>query len=550
MTIFEDKTELWPIAAWKKMTGRSKSAEARAEELIKFSVTCLRDEPLPPQAIQKTLARLDLLGAPKHYHRYNWRESFQRFRFISISVCSVMILSGSIWMWHIDQTPTWVVPGHVLPADNAYDDFKAAGASIVNSKQINQALTQLREAEQTVQPPSTFSEEYSKLYAMPAWNAVEKGGYANEGMKQLVTENMPTINRFRNAISKPYLEPAVRSVNTLLPHLAHYRGIARLLLLDSKLKAQEGEWNRSTQDCLDILQLGVEIPHGGTLLHKLVGIGIESTGRDQMWKVIDHLNAVETRAALSRMQDITARRVKLSEVFQEEKYYNEAVLLEIFQKPYWRFENHVEAPLPDYNPVLANIAKSMHFLQEGGYRYTKSQIISQLDERMDGKIKSIDQPLAFNDVNWSPTADDTSNLDPIVQKLLPVFNGLSFQEVCDSQVQNVLIETTLAIHAYHLEHGSYPKALSDLLNGYLSELPMDPFAPRDTLKYALNMNSYKLYSVGPDCKDDLGSAIISSSNNSDMRSSSNPDQKYGILPTSHGDIVAGVNTRASSGKNE
>jgi len=107
-----------------------------------------------------------------------------------------------------------------------------------------------------------------------------------------------------------------------------------------------------------------------------------------------------------------------------------------------------------------------------------------------------------------------------------------------TQTQSSLMLTSLALHAYKLDHGSYPSSLAQLAPAYLESLPADPFAPSGTFKYRRIGNKYLLYSVGPDGKDDGGKPIYQSEN----FGPGDTESSYNIIEMgSTGDIVAGVN---------
>lgn len=66
-----------------------------------------------------------------------------------------------------------------------------------------------------------------------------------------------------------------------------------------------------------------------------------------------------------------------------------------------------------------------------------------------------------------------------------------------------LLATELAIRAHWLEKGTRPKALADLVPEYLTSIPEDPFSAQPLL-YRPGEKGYRLYSVGPDGRDDGG----------------------------------------------
>jgi hypothetical protein len=66
---------------------------------------------------------------------------------------------------------------------------------------------------------------------------------------------------------------------------------------------------------------------------------------------------------------------------------------------------------------------------------------------------------------------------------------------------------TLAIRLYAIDHdGNRPKTLQDLVPNYLPEVPADPFARNDTLKY-LAAKEPLVYSVGTNAVDDGGNSL-------------------------------------------
>jgi len=66
-----------------------------------------------------------------------------------------------------------------------------------------------------------------------------------------------------------------------------------------------------------------------------------------------------------------------------------------------------------------------------------------------------------------------------------------------------LLVADLAVLAYQLEKGTQPLALADLVPEYLSSIPEDPFSGKPLL-YRAAGRGYRLYSVGPDGRDDGG----------------------------------------------
>lgn len=71
-----------------------------------------------------------------------------------------------------------------------------------------------------------------------------------------------------------------------------------------------------------------------------------------------------------------------------------------------------------------------------------------------------------------------------------------------------VLRTEIALRLYQLETGAYPAKLEALVPQYLDSVPVDPFSPDlSGLIYKPQTNSYSLYSVGPDGKDDGGQSF-------------------------------------------
>ena len=65
-----------------------------------------------------------------------------------------------------------------------------------------------------------------------------------------------------------------------------------------------------------------------------------------------------------------------------------------------------------------------------------------------------------------------------------------------------LIEAGSALERYHAETGDYPPTLESLVPTYLTAVPDDPYSG-EPLRYT-TAPSHRLWSVGPDEKDDGG----------------------------------------------
>ncbi len=66
-----------------------------------------------------------------------------------------------------------------------------------------------------------------------------------------------------------------------------------------------------------------------------------------------------------------------------------------------------------------------------------------------------------------------------------------------------ICRTGLALKLYKTKNGNYPEKLESLAPEFLKEVPTDPFSGK-SLKYSRYISGFKLYSIGPNMQDDLG----------------------------------------------
>jgi hypothetical protein len=343
----------------------------------------------------------------------------------------------------------------------------------------------------------------------------------------------------RLGFSYPYQEPPARSFNALFPHYAQFRSLSRLLNLEAQTEESRGDWSGAMNSSLDAMRLGADVPHGGILIGKLVGMACQAAGRADAWGYAEHLNAAQARAAARRLEEIVNRSVPFADTLQEEKWMAQAGLLEMFQKANWLttmnsfLEEARNGDEPDSLPKWRLMP--ILFLRD-----SKRKIMDNYTRYMDAVIADARQPYAAH-----PTPPPLPG-DIVNRNLLPVFAVARFRDVYESETQNELLLVTLALRAYRLEHGAYPDTLAELVPAYLTRVPSDPFALGGPLRYRREGGNYRLYSVGPDGKDDGGQPVDARRTKegrawTQKAMGASLAQRYQVREDSVGDIVAGVN---------
>jgi len=92
--------------------------------------------------------------------------------------------------------------------------------------------------------------------------------------------------------------------------------------------------------------------------------------------------------------------------------------------------------------------------------------------------------------------------------------GNVVNKVIRAETANRVVITAIALRRFQLGHAHLPETMNDLVPEYIASVPIDPYDGKP-LKYRLNPDeTYLLYSVGEDGKDDGGDPTNTSSSSS------------------------------------
>ncbi|MDO8682620.1 MAG: hypothetical protein Q7N50_03975 [Armatimonadota bacterium] len=436
-----------------------------------------------------------------------------KWLFIVSGAVVALAIFVSIWVQKANTIPTIHIPTPKMPSPNAYDSYIAAANAIQEADKIGYAISEYTYPAQPAGSPPTLERNYS---------LAEK--------EAIIHKNAKALSALRQGFNYEYLNPPVRSFSAICPHFSRFREMARLLVLEAQVKAGQGDWGGSMESRLDAIRMGQDIPRGGGLISMLVGVAIQSIGRKGAWKVVDKLDIGETQGAILQMEDILARQLPFADTIQEEKWSGQAGLIELFQQPGWRSSMGAyigSGSTSSTAPILDSIRS---------LTWSKGKALRAYTTYMDQYIKTCRMPYPAM-AKGSPKIPN----EPICRMILPVLDKERYAGL-KAETQNTLFTVTLALHAYHLEHGRYPAALAELTSSYLKKIPNDPFALKKPLKYKQVGAKYVLYSIGPDAKDNGGKPIYDKSQAPGPGAPPSQQQRpYTMLPESKGDLVAGVN---------
>jgi hypothetical protein len=311
--------------------------------------------------------------------------------------------------------------------------------------------------------------------------------------------------------------------------------LARLLVLEGQVRLAQGKLDGAGYSFADAVRLGGSVAQGST---EFGADPIDFYGRRELWKMVDRLPAPDARAIAHRLAAIMARYPPFACTLERERREGEALIMAFFREPDWR-RNCTRTPpfwtTPQPTRLQSAIAKvKPHVCSKHG-------VMRSFEQYMNKYVANARLPYA------APATWPDPPSDPVFWTIHPGPIDAFFVEkdhfaYASNQAQNVLLLVALALRAYRTERGAYPVVLADLVPGYLSTIPSDPFALRRSVRYRRVGRSYVAYSVGPDGIDNGGQAIVSPTRAS-TKDTGSSKWRYRVDKNSKGDIVAGVNTR-------
>lgn len=340
--------------------------------------------------------------------------------------------------------------------------------------------------------------------------------------KKMLADNAPVLRLVREGVRLPYRQAKPqRSSEDVFPEYSQFRAMAYTLALDGSVKAEQGDWAGAADSYVDAVTMGFQIPAGGNLITRLVGIACQAIGRRGLWKHKEQLPGAAAKRAAKRLEKLTGTAHPLSETLTEERYFGQASLLEGFRGK--RMEEAQDAG-DEWKDTYQHLYRTMPVV------VGKSTMMRDYGDYMDRLIGAAKTPYARR----PPPPAPPDNLRYTYLRILhPVYEEVYLKEANSGEVQNTLLAVALALRAHKAERGAYPQTLNALIPVYLSKIPDDPFAASGLLSYKRTTSGYVLYSVGPDGADDGGKAI-------DRAGVSGKGRRY-VDANSRGDIVVGVN---------
>jgi hypothetical protein len=395
---------------------------------------------------------------------------------VAAGILTAGALSGTLYMF--SSPPKMEIPidlrgkyisNFIYEKDNAFHDYNIA----------LRFLEKIEDKELQKEFDSLLNNESTKV---------------SDDLRMYIKKNKPAIDMIKVGITKNnYTSPEMNSFNELLPNLSGYRALAKTMIADAKIKEIDGDIKGAYDEYFNIIKFAQDSSKGGTLVEGLVGVAMESLALKSMRLSLKKLDSRTLETVIAKLKESEDNFTPLSETLKKENRIMMNTVRYIMKTGNTDFMREGNPDILDgrlaYN-LKCNALRVYSFVN-------KSRINRNLEDYTRESIKFVESPLKENE---SKEFDEMyTKKDLITRMLLPAVSSVkNVYERFKSNVRGTRLRA--AVELYQRQCDKMPDSLQDLVNtGIIEQVPVDPFSNQE-FKYLPGEN--KIYSIGPDFKDD------------------------------------------------
>jgi hypothetical protein len=301
-----------------------------------------------------------------------------------------------------------------------------------------------------------------------------------------------------------------------LPHMAGFRLLASALRWRAWLNAEQGRYENAFHDIESSYRLAQHLTTGGTLIEQLVGITIETFTVDTLYEIlgqyeIDSLTLAvvqkdfeKTMAGEDSAVSFKAARLlafdEIQRCFTQGRLGGGHLYLKrLAHIRYWFPTDPLERLLNQRRWTAP-----IHILFTHPNRQETREMVDRLYDFSDEAARKTPAQLRAENMDIEDNAMQIIKGNILLEMfVVPAITRIGEQcHLSKTHVQAAI--TILGLLRHKKDKGFYPENLQELITtGYLKELPMDPYSDKP-LVYEKTDDTFLLYSLGPNFKDDGG----------------------------------------------
>lgn len=276
------------------------------------------------------------------------------------------------------------------------------------------------------------------------------------------------------------------------------REMARMLAVESRVKAASGDNYGALQSSLDAVRLGIDCGQGDSLTAGMVGVLLQCIGVSEGVRHVAGLSGSEARAAATRLEPMLERERTFAQIMTAERDTSTYAMLErVFETGTLRGLNSSTGEEFDLQGTPWTFAAGAVV-----FARTKQGVVNDFARQYDRILARVKLPYHLA-AHQTPVE---ASANPLVRHWLTEEFDRAFSQTVRQSARNRVLLTRLAIQAYRREHGgTAPESLIALTRGktpYLHALPSDPFSPIPGSSLRYNACTGTAFTVGENGVDE------------------------------------------------
>lgn len=298
-----------------------------------------------------------------------------------------------------------------------------------------------------------------------------------------VVEAQDALDELRLGIGKPCVMPGELDFSSLLPYLAQFRSMTRLLMVEGWMYVQLDEFEGAFGSYRDAMTLGQDCARNGLLIHKLVSIACEAIACSHIRKTAGLGGAEEEELAdmVRHLVAFEATEVPAVETLAVEYGTTRRSLQKLKGQPE---------------------AVGDAFGYQGELRLTPQMI----DDALAGLEAYYAQMIAVAKTDywrWTEKSPEPPEGNRLLEIIVPALQGMRPKIARhEANLRGTMLVVALELH--FARNGAYPQELTALVPDVIEAVPIDPFCGEPFRYNLVDPLTYEFYSVGENLIDDAG----------------------------------------------
>ena len=306
--------------------------------------------------------------------------------------------------------------------------------------------------------------------------------------------------------SKDYLPPqqTYSILSPPFPGFARSRSLARIITTDAGEKIARGQTQTGIDELTGLVKMADELTGNYSLIGALVGVAIKHITFAKVDRILSstQFTASDYRRFAQSLAELYQQQPSFYSVMEQEYLQGRNATAEMFQ---YNRASPATGSLKDRAKCIYMKAPGVDIVTVADFDRIWSDVLREYKKPYPEAVK-------FNNWRGVPIYD-VVNGESHPKQLIPK----AASRYVTATAKQLGLMLSCALEAYRLEHGAYPKSLTELVTGgYLRKLPTDPFTTDKPFIYNPTDGGYLLYSIGPDMKDDGGAPLNRRSQKGDI----------------------------------